>query len=631
MLGYLQGIAQHLLCSLCTSTLAKGLIPSLVATAWLLVWRIILFPVLCLEACIAAALVLARAALICLASPFKKLASILASVLGMSQRVAGLVRSSIQVALKLLQLLVLLHRCFSASLLMIMGQRIDDSPEEIMNAMGSSTSTTGTQYVVQDAISLLAAGVTDARVRSRPQRPCLGKPHQILGLFTAPPWHHCDSVLCNISVSASLLILTHAVIQIAGPTQQPSLPGDVLSEVASHWQDHDALARQRLVCHQLRRQLAAKVKVLLVRDDGSMLQQARRAFSSATDIRVCTAASQMTSHRVTGGAERMHRVVQQAAQVFPTVAGLHIDHVVLTAVAVPADDADDADEMVPTFLPDRSGLPQVQRLHMTSVCTPADLRLGPWRPSPADLAGLTELTVSMCGADLVTTAIDVGGFAGATGLTALHLSTGTLAHPDAISGAANLECFTYTVPDTVWLVRLLWQHWLARPAVWLSEERALLQGLAGLARLRRLVLPVVDIDGQRWALLAQMPALQHLEVRDVDVGQAECSPCAAVTSVVCRGLSSSTVARLAQLLPGLREFSVRDGSSSMVCAVLSLVWQRAGNNLPAGVSGHDRAAALAAGAWRKSLHLAQQLDASSLGLLWQCKLMWLAGRCLVTE
>jgi hypothetical protein len=337
----------------------------------------------------------------------------------------------------------------------------------------------------------------------------------------------------------------------------------------------------------------------------------------------------------------MRSVVQHAARVFPTVAGLHIDHVVLTAVAVAvavadadadADDADgDAGNMVPMFLPDRSGLPQLQRLHMASVCTPADLRPGPWRPSPADLAGLTELTVSMCGADLVPTPIDVGGFAGATGLTALHLSTGTLAHAGAISGAANLECFSFTVPDTIWLVRLMWQHWLGRLAVWLYEEQALLHGLAGLVRLRRLVLPDVDIDGQRWALLAQMPVLQQFEVRDVDVGEAECSPCAAATSMVCRSLSSSMVARLAQLLPGLRELSVRHGGSSMVCAVMSLVWQRAAQNLPAGSAGHDRAAALAAGAWRKSLHLAQQLDASSLGLLWQCKLVWLAGRCLVTD
>jgi hypothetical protein len=152
MLGYLQGIGQYLLC-IRWNTLANDLIISLVATSWPLAWRIILFPVLCAEACLATALVLARAALVCLASLFMKLASILASVLRKSQRVAELVRSSIQVALKLLQLLVLLPRCVGASLLKIMGQLIDESPEIMRHDMGTSTSTTGTLYLLLDAIS----------------------------------------------------------------------------------------------------------------------------------------------------------------------------------------------------------------------------------------------------------------------------------------------------------------------------------------------------------------------------------------------------------------------------------------------------------------------------------------------
>lgn len=171
-----------------------------------------------------------------------------------------------------------------------------------------------------------------------------------------------------------------------------------------------------------------------------------------------------------------------------------------------------------------------------------------------------------------------------------------------------------------------------------TDARALLRGLAALQGLRELRLPSVDVNDERWGVLAEMPVLEVLEVGEVgEVGASRsgaASACSAVTSVTCSGMAFSTAARLPQLLPALVQLQVgssagggqqqQAGDGSLTLAVMRMRWQeqQEGQQAP------TRVGQQAGTRWQQVVMLAQWLDkASLLQPLWLCGWLWLGWLC----
>jgi hypothetical protein len=401
-----------------------------------------------------------------------------------------------------------------------------------------------------------------------------------------------------------------------GLSAELCLPGDILLAVAQHWADQQA-ARLRLVCRALQAPLAAKVTTLHVRDDGSSLASARQAFPSASRL--------VIHHWDMQSPDPLVYMVQA----MPGVQAVTFKAGVATWNRLSAGDVH-----VLGNLPSYASLPALTTVQCERVDNPRHVA-GPWCTYHEELEGLTDLRVVL-GSEPV--AVDMVAVAAhGRGLTCLHLGVHELAAAGAVSGLVHLPSFRLGPASS-------------RAGHSASTDvGGLLRGLAVLQGLRELRLPAVDVGDERWGVLAEMPALEVLEVGEVGVScsGAASACCTAVTSLShAAAWRSSQQHACSQLLPALMQLEV--GSSvgggqqeqqpcdgSLTLAVMRMRmrmrWQeqQQGQAPQAEVGQQAGTGDKAGNRWQQAVSLAQWLDKTSLLLqpLWLCGCLRLAWLC----